>query len=128
ARRGGTVSDAEFLAPLRPLPAKLVAYSVADRGMGLTAKIKFRICVCKVVPDEDYSAAMQKDVTKLLVEVAHWLADRSSALLTIKAQGLCPRFILNADINSDQLDLKFPPEFLAAAGMAGLSVEIITNE
>ncbi len=76
-------------------------------------------------PTEAFVAALKE----ALLKAAKWLAKQSPEVFqALRGAGFVTDVFIGAWIDSDQLDLDLPPEFLAECGRHGLTISLITND
>ena len=76
-------------------------------------------------PSGGLAAAVQEG----LVNAARWMATQSPDLFaSLRATGFVTDLFIGAWIDSDQIDLDLPPEFLGECARHGLPIQLITND
>jgi hypothetical protein len=76
-------------------------------------------------PSEAFAAALLQGLQR----AARWLAKQPPDLFRgLREAGFVTDVFIGAWINSDQMDLDLPPEFLRACGKLGLTISLITND
>ena len=76
-------------------------------------------------PNEAFVAALKDSFLK----VAKWLAKQSpDVFVDLRDADFVTDVFIGAWIDSDQIDLDLPPEFLTECGRHGLTISLITND
>jgi hypothetical protein len=76
-------------------------------------------------PTRAFAAALRDS----FLNAARWLAKQSSEVFEcLRAAGYETDIFIGVWIDSDQLDVDLPPEFLLECGRLGLTISIITND
>lgn len=75
------------------------------------------------------SSAFLADLMAKFREAARFLERRTPEMTAaLRASGMSLRIFVEVRMNEDQMDIEFPPEFLAACGRHSLGVYLITND
>jgi hypothetical protein len=75
------------------------------------------------------SEAFFAGVLEVFRGVARFLEERPpSVTVALRAAGLSLRLFVDVRMDADQMELKLPPELLAACGQHGLGVYVISND
>jgi hypothetical protein len=76
-------------------------------------------------PSEAFAAALRTG----LLNAARWMEKQSPEVFTsLRAEGANADVFIGAWIDSDQIDLVLPPEFLVECARHGLPITLITND
>ena len=76
-------------------------------------------------PWESFAAALREG----LANAARWMAKQSlDVFASLRAKGFGTDVFIGAWIDSDQIDLNLPPEFLGECARLGLPISLITND
>jgi hypothetical protein len=132
---GDNVSAAAFLDPFDIRPGD-VESTVADAGDEAAGMIYFAVVqhsdfahVDKSSDAGSQSEALFAGIEKAFRATARFLDQRSPEITaSVRAAGLSLRMFIEIRMDQDQMELDFPPEFLAACGRHGLGVYVISND
>lgn len=129
------VAAAEFLDPLDIQPGEAEA-TRADAGPWASGMVYLAVVRYSAFAHVDKSAdaGAQSEAFHAAVVEAFRVAGRFLDLrppevtATMRAVGLSLRLFVDVRMDQDQMELEFPPEFLAACGRHGLGVYVISND
>ena len=130
----GVTSD-EFLAPL-DIQTEVIEATSADDGAWASGMVYFGVVRHSAFVHVDTSkdaGAQSEAFHQGVIEafrVAGRFLDRRRPEITesLRASGLSLRLFVDVRMDQDQMELEFPPEFLAACGRHGLGVYLISND
>lgn len=124
------VFRSDFIDQLKNINHSSIKETASDRGSGLSSLIVF---MEKGLPEfessDDPYLALEEEFSKNSIEIAEWLNMQDAKTFEKLANGGLKVWVfIEMWIESDQLDLKLPPNLLFECGRLNLSVEIVTNE
>jgi hypothetical protein len=124
-RTGAQVPKAEFIGKLSFKDADFVKKNKKDNS---TVKL-LSLVADDFSEAEEQSEAFAEAIKNHMLQAAEWLATQSPEVFAaLRANGYITDICVTAWIDSDQMDLDFPPEFLRECGLHGLAISIITND
>lgn len=129
------VASAEFLGPLG-IQSGEVEGTRAERGPWASGMVYLAVVRYSAFDHVDtttdagaQSEAFATGVVEGFRAAGRFLDRRpTEALAVIRAAGVSLRLFIEVRMNQDQMELNFPPEFLAACGRHGLGVYVISND
>jgi len=132
---GRGVTTSEFLSPLAIQPGEVEA-TLADGGAWTSGVVYLAVIrhsafshVDKTVDAGAQSEAFHAGVVEAFRAAERFLDRRPPAVTAaMHAAGVALRLFVEVRMDQDQMELEFPPEFLAACGRHSLGVYVISND
>ena len=126
SKTGSDISKKDFYSQVIVDPSDTIK---KEKGDGCPRIQLFSIVISDFQDNEEPTEAFVEACNKQLIQAAKFLKKQPEKLFnTFREQGYKTDVFIGAWINSDQLDLNLPPEFLYECGRHGLSIKIITND
>jgi hypothetical protein len=126
---GRNVSSKDFTELLQ-LPATHWPVRIeADRGPWASAFVEFLDLTLNAFDNEpEPYAAFDREIHQRIEVACKWLTSQSDRVKALTDSGLTLCFLIDMQIDNDQLDLTIPPDLLLACGQCQIPIQLITND